>query len=91
MIWTGNSAFLPIFPGRGSSQDAFYEDGRPGWKTDLVCRGTKLEGGFTALPKHIKDYVMAHKPEFSMRRKPGVSPIKQLDFLQTAPGDGEIK
>ncbi len=31
----------------------------------FVCRGRKLEGGFEALPKHIKDYVMANKPEYA--------------------------
>ncbi len=31
----------------------------------FVCRGKKLEGGFEALPKHIKDYVMKNKPEFA--------------------------
>ncbi|MDD2227940.1 MAG: DUF1838 family protein [Candidatus Cloacimonetes bacterium] len=31
----------------------------------FVCRGQKLEGGFDALPKQIKDYVMKNKPEFA--------------------------
>lgn len=31
----------------------------------FVCRGQKLEGGFEALPKQIKDYVMKTKPEFA--------------------------
>jgi hypothetical protein len=31
----------------------------------FVCRGRKLEGGFEALPKQIKDYVMKNKPEFA--------------------------
>lgn len=37
---------------------------RPG-NLVFVCRGTKLEGGFDKLPKHIQDYVMANKPEFA--------------------------
>lgn len=31
----------------------------------FVCRGKKLDGGFEALPKHIKDYVMKNKPEYA--------------------------
>jgi hypothetical protein len=31
----------------------------------FVCRGKKLEGGFDSLPKHIKDYVRANKPEYA--------------------------
>lgn len=31
----------------------------------FVCRGRKLEGGFDALPKQIKDYVMKNKPEYA--------------------------
>ncbi|MDD4309084.1 MAG: DUF1838 family protein [Candidatus Cloacimonetes bacterium] len=37
---------------------------RPG-NLVFVCRGQKLKGSFEALPKKIKDYVMANKPEFS--------------------------
>jgi hypothetical protein len=31
----------------------------------FVCRGQKLAGGFEALPKQIKDYVINNKPEFA--------------------------
>ena len=30
----------------------------------FVCRGMKLKKGFAGLPKHIKEYVKANKPEF---------------------------
>lgn len=31
----------------------------------FVCRGTKLAGGFNALPDHIKAYVNEHNPQYS--------------------------
>lgn len=37
---------------------------RPG-SLVFVCRGKKLDGGFDALPKDIKDYVLANKPEYA--------------------------
>jgi hypothetical protein len=37
---------------------------RPG-NIIMVCRGYKLEGGFKALPRYLKDYVLEHEPEFA--------------------------
>jgi hypothetical protein len=54
ITWTRISPWMPFM--RMSD--------RPG---NLVfsCRGRKLEGGFDALPKKIRDYVLANKPEFA--------------------------
>lgn len=30
-----------------------------------VCRGRKLEGGFSALPEYMREYILANKPEFA--------------------------
>lgn len=58
----------------------------------FVCRGTKLEGGFTALPKHIKDYVMAHKPEFSDAPQTWSEPNQtSWTFFKQLLETGEIK
>lgn len=37
---------------------------RPG-NLILVCRGIKLEGGFTELPQYLQDYVTAWDPDFA--------------------------
>jgi hypothetical protein len=58
----------------------------------FVCRGTKLEGGFAALPKHIKDYVMAHKPEFSDAPQTWSEPNQtSWTFFKQLLETGEIK
>jgi len=31
----------------------------------FACRGSKLEGGFAALPAQIRDYVMEKDPRFA--------------------------
>ncbi len=37
---------------------------RPG-NLIIVCRGSKLAGGFTDLPQYLQDYVMANDPDFA--------------------------
>ncbi len=50
---------------------------RPG-NVVVFGRGRKLEGGFSALPKYLRDYVMTNKPDFATAPKVYTQPNETI-------------
>lgn len=58
----------------------------------FVCRGSKLKDGFAGLPQHIRDYVLANKPEFAQAPTDYVSPNEtSWTYFKKLVDSGQIK